>query len=461
MLMRSLDIVRAHIASLMSSNDDNARTQRNALLAFSVRVISAGLLYLTQVILARWMGTFEYGIYVFIWTWVLMLGGLASLGLNIAAIRLLPEYRETDRLTLLRGYTRGTRLLVFFVGTLLALAGALGLYFFEDYLANYYVLPLYLALICIPMYAVCDLQDGFGRGKAWMGLALFPPYILRPLLILAGMVVALLIGAPMTATTAAISAIVATWAATILQTFWINQKLVQEIGSGSRSYDFPSWFTVATPLLIINACELLLQYTDVLIISRYMRPEDVAIYFAAAKTMSLIMFVHYAVGSAAANRFSALRARGDEAELKTVVADSVKWTFWPSLGAAVLLLLMGKFLLSLFGPNFTDGYPVMTILVAGFLLRSAMGPAEFLLQMLGEQKRCAAILVTTAILNIILNLILVPAYGMVGGATATSIALMTSALLHYIVARRQLGIDVAVWNTWWPAAKSKKSESPL
>ncbi len=450
MLMSALDTVRAHFGAVIAGDCDNTRTQRNALFAFVVRVASAGLLYLTQVVLARWMGTFEYGIYVFVWTWVLILGGLASLGLNIAAIRLIPEYRETGKPFLLRGYTRGTRFVILGVGTLVALAAALGLYLFEDYLANYYVLPVYLALICIPLYAVGDLQDGLGRGTTWMGIALFPPYILRPIVVLLAMVAAVYAGAPMTATTAAIAAIIATWSTTILQALLINRKLRQEVGTGERQYDFRFWLTVSTPLLIINGCELLLQYTDVLIISHYMGPKEVAIYFAAAKTMSLIMFVHYAVGSAAANRFSALKARGDEAELKAVVADSVKWTFWPSLAAAVVLLALGQFLLSLFGPQFTAGYPVMTILVAGFLLRSAMGPAEFVLQMLGEQKSCAVILVSTAILNIVLNLLLVPAYGMLGGATATSSALIAAALLHYLVARQRLGIDVAVWNTWWP-----------
>ena len=97
------------------------------------------------------------------------------------------------------------------------------------------------------------------------------------------------------------------------------------------------------------------------------------------------MFVHYAVGSAVANRFAALGARGDKEGLRAFVRDAVHWTFWPSLAAAVTLLALGMPLLWLFGPKFVAGYPVMLILVVGFLFRSSMGPAEFLLKMLGEQ----------------------------------------------------------------------------
>ncbi|MEI9900772.1 MAG: polysaccharide biosynthesis C-terminal domain-containing protein [Hyphomicrobium sp.] len=183
-----------------------------------------------------------------------------------------------------------------------------------------------------------------------------------------------------------------------------------------------------------------------LAVSRYMTPTDVAIYFAAAKTMSLIMFVHYAVGSAVGNRFAALGARGDRESLRAFAREAAHWTFWPSLAAAVLILALGIPLLWLFGPQFIAGYPVMMILVVGFLFRSAMGPAEFLLNMNGQQSLCAAVQVSVALLSLSLNFLLVPQYGIVGAALATSAALMLGALLNNLAVSRRLGIEVAVWS---------------
>jgi O-antigen/teichoic acid export membrane protein len=74
-----------------------------------------------------------------------------------------------------------------------------------------------------------------------------------------------------------------------------------------------------------------------------------------------------------------------------------------------------------------------------------MGPAEFLLNMLGQQSLCAAVLVTTAVLNVALNFLLVPHYGLIGAATATSVSLMAAALMNNLVVSRSLGIEVAVW----------------
>lgn len=452
--------LRKFLAGFIERHDDRARTQRDAVTAFGLRVASAALLYLTQVVMARWIGSHDYGIYVFVWTWVLVLGGITHLGFNAAMMRLLPEYREHGRLDRYRALVRGGRIFALSAGTAVAAVGMAGLYFFSEHITGTYVLPAYLALVCVPLFALTEVQDGIGRGQGWIWIGLVPPYVLRPALVLISMFVASAVGLPMTATTAAAAAIVATWGAAVVQTLLLNRKLQDVVERGERSYDFRSWFAVSIPLVVVGAAELMLQNTDILVVSKYMTPTDVAIYFAAAKTMSLIMFVHYAVGSAVANRFSALNARGDTAQLRAFVRDAVNWTFWPSLAGAIIILALGKPLLWLFGPQFEAGYPVMFILVIGFLFRSSFGPAEVLLSMLGEHQICAAVLIVAALLNVALNFSLVPVFGLVGAAVATSIALATAALMNYVVARRRLEIEIAIWNNF-PARFVAPRPDPL
>ncbi|MEQ1695280.1 MAG: lipopolysaccharide biosynthesis protein [Hyphomicrobiaceae bacterium] len=433
------------IRSVLTGGNDRARSQRNAAIAFLVRCISALLLYVSQIAIARWMGSAEYGIYVFVWTCVLMAGALSHLGLGLGIIRLIPVHREAGEFDLLRGLIHGGRAFALAAGTLVALAGMAGLWLFEPYVSSSYRLAAYLALVCIPLYALTDVQDGIGRGNGWMSAALIPPYVLRPLLLLVCMTLAYALGLRMVATTAAFAAIIATWATGIVQALWINRAMVAEYGRGARAYRPKVWMTSSLPLLAISGCEILLQNTDIIVLSRYMTPTDVGIYFAAGKTMSLIMFVHYAVGSAMASRFASYSARGDKDGLRDAVREAVNWTFWPSLATAVVILLLGKPLLSLFGPQFVSGYPVMAILVFGFLARSAMGPAEFLLNMQGEQRACAVVMMASAAMNILLNIILVPRLGLMGAAIATAVSLTMAAGLNAAVARWRLGIDVAIW----------------
>jgi O-antigen/teichoic acid export membrane protein len=431
--------------AIVTGRTDRSRSQRDAVVAFLVRCTSAAVLYLTQVALARWMGSADYGIYVGVWTAILLLAGMSHLGLNLGVIALIPTLRETGDSAGARGLMFGSRMFAIAAGTVMAALAACALVVFGQGLSPSYQTTAMLALACLPMVVLADVQDGIGRGNGWMDAALIPPYIVRPLLILTVMALAYAFGAPMVATTAAIAAILATWVASLGQSLWLNAKIASRYGAGLKTYRSRAWLAASLPLLAISSAEILLQNTDVLVLSLLTTPTEVAIYFAAGKTMSLIMFVHYAVGSAMANRFASFKARGDTAGLAACVRDAVNWTFWPSLAAAVLILLLGEHLLALFGPQFVAGYPVMAILVVGFLTRSAMGPTEFLLNMQGEQRLCALVMMGAAVLNIALNLILVPRYGMTGAATATAISLMMAALLNAAVAKRKLGIDVAIW----------------
>ena len=161
--------------------------------------------------------------------------------------------------------------------------------------------------------------------------------------------------------------------------------------------------------MAITVCELALQNADVLIVSAYMSPTEVGMYFAAAKTMSLDHVHPLCGGQRRRQPVSALKARGDHEGLKALVRDAVNWTFWPSLAGTALILALGKPLLWLFNPQFTAAYPVMFVLAVGFLVRASMGPAEFVLNMLGEQGLCALVLAAAAALDVALSFALVPA----------------------------------------------------
>ncbi|MDX2306874.1 MAG: lipopolysaccharide biosynthesis protein [Hyphomicrobium sp.] len=433
------------VSDLKAAADDRSRAQRDALIAFSVRVASAALLYLSQVALARWMGSFEYGIYVFVWTWVLVLGGLSHAGFNLVMMRQLPAYREASDFEHYRGLLLGGRMFTIAASCGIALAGLVALQVFSETLAHHSVLPLTLALFCVPLFALTEVQDGIGRGERWIISGLLAPYVLRPLLLLAAMGSALAAGWPMNATTAASAAILATLGAALVQLSAIEWRITETVPAGPRRYAFGKWIAASLPLVAVSGAELVLQNADVLAISRFLSPTDVAIYFASAKTMSLIMFVHYAVASAVANRFSTLNVRGDRAALEAFVKDAVNWTFWPSLAGAAFILALGQPLLSLFGPEFQSGYPVMAVLVVGFMLRSSFGPVETLMNMLGESRLCAAVLIGAAVFDLLLCFALVPAYGLMGAAVATAASLAIAALGNAVAAKKRLGIDVAIW----------------
>ncbi|MBC7583744.1 MAG: polysaccharide biosynthesis C-terminal domain-containing protein, partial [Tardiphaga sp.] len=128
--------------------------------------------------------------------------------------------------------------------------------------------------------------------------------------------------------------------------------------------------------------------------------------------------------------------------LAAYVTHAIKWTFWPSLAVTIVLLALGKPLLWLFGPSFVAGYDIMFIAAIGLVVRSAIGPVERLLNMLGHQNICALAYALAFAMNLALCILLVPRYGGHGAAAATSIALTFETVLLFWIVRTRLGLHV-------------------
>src|SRR5205085_11087148 len=131
------------------------------------------------------------------------------------------------------------------------------------------------------------------------------------------------------------------------------------IPAGEKAYQFKSWLTTALPILMVEGFYSLLAYTDVLVLQHFRPPDEVAVYYGAAKTLALVSFIYYSVSATTAHRFSSYHIAGDRAGLSAFIAQSIKWTFWPSLAATALLLGSARPTLGPFGPQFTDAYSLM------------------------------------------------------------------------------------------------------
>src|ERR1700681_4379775 len=224
--------------------------QRLAGTVFMLRVASAVLAYGSQVLLARWMGSFEFGIYVYVWTWVLLIGQSLDLGLGTAAQRFIPEYRESGAHDLLRGFLFGSRLLAFGIATAVALICAGGVWLLAPWLNDYLVVPLYLACISLPAYGLSNTQDGVARSHDWVGLSMMPTYVVRQLLLTALMAGAYSAGLPMNAVTAMIMAGVSIWLPTFGQLLVLNRRLAALIAPGPKALAPRFWLGAWGPILL-------------------------------------------------------------------------------------------------------------------------------------------------------------------------------------------------------------------
>src|ERR1700734_766840 len=175
----------ARLRSMLGGSGEASLTKRLAGTIFIIRVVSAAMAYLSQILLARWMGGSDYGVYVYVWTWVLLLGSMMDFGISASAQKIIPEYRTRGEHALLRGFLSGSRWITFAVSSIVAvlLAGLVKL--LSPWIDGGEIVPLYIGCLTLPAFVVANTQDGIARSHDWMRLGLMPQLIIRQGLIVA------------------------------------------------------------------------------------------------------------------------------------------------------------------------------------------------------------------------------------------------------------------------------------
>ena len=445
------------IDEIMTSGDQNMVARRMSLIAFAIRLISAAIAFVSQILLARWMGDFEYGIFVLVWTAAIIAGNLSCFGFATSIIRFVPQYRASGSHDELRGILLTGRIFTLLAATAVATFGIAATFILADNIESYYVAPFILGAIALPMIALGDTLEGTARANAWPVKALSPTYIVRPVLILLFMLIALAAGFEANAKTAVIAAILATYSTTIVQLLAITASVDRMVPDGPKQVNFGEWIAVSIPIFLVEGFLFLLTNADVLVVGHYLPPEQVAVYFATAKTLALVHFVYFAVKAGVSQRYAQLIHDGTKEELEAFVISSARWTFWPSLFMGGVVLLLGEPLLSLFGESFTAGYPLLFVLVGGVVMRASVGPAESLLNMSGNQNICAWIYGATLVLSIALCSVLVPMFGLWGAATSFAIGMVFEAIALGIIVWQRLGIRASALASIFSSSRQVKS----
>jgi len=413
---------------------------RRALVALAIRVASAGIAYVTQILLARWLGLEQYGMFAAVWAWLLIAGGTLPLGLNVTVIGRLPHYLAGGEIARWRGLALGSMAVTFALSCLVAAAG-IALLVWVPALAGHPLAALaVLGMICLPLLALAEINEGIARAHGWIGSALLPAYVARPLIMLGLGAIVLMNGGHLDVASVLKCAILACLVTSLAQTAWLMVCMHRMNPEKGFSISLLVWLGMSLPMLVTEICDMLLASLDLFFVAALLGSEEAGVYFAAQRTIALVAFVNFAVGAATANAVAA-EARGARGPgLQREIRLAATLAFWPSLAGAALLVAASPLLLALFGAQFTQGTQVVALLAIGFVARSIVGPADLLFNVLGAQRACAWILAAHLVLSLILNALLVPALGIAGAALAATFGMVSLSLSFMLYARLRLGL---------------------
>lgn len=199
-------------------------------------------------------------------------------------------------------------------------------------------------------------------------------------------------------------------------------------------------FRTSLPLLVVALSMQILEWSDVLILGAYRDSSEVGIYTVALRTGFIISFVLQAVNTISAPVFADLYSQGKLVQLGDLVKSLTRIMAAATLPVLLLFLLLPELILSIFGPEFREASVALVIIAIGQYINVALGSVGYLLSMTGHERPLALTVALVGFMNIVLNLILIPIYGFVGAAIATSVSIAVQNISLFIIVYKKLGI---------------------
>ena len=224
--------------------------------------------------------------------------------------------------------------------------------------------------------------------------------------------------------------------------FSYNYNQLKKINDNEQIEDlqYSDILKVSIPLMFAQSVQFIMAWTDKLMIGNMRSPEEVGIYFTVFKLSMFASIVLMSVNSIVAPMFAEVYGKKDLDGLKKIAHQSSKIIFLTTLPLVLCFLMFPDFLLGLFGPEFAEkGVIAFMLLSFGKLISSLSGSVGNILQMTGKQVVFMNILFCGAIVNVVLNLFLIPKFGINGAALASMISLSLWNLIMVYFVKREFG----------------------
>jgi O-antigen/teichoic acid export membrane protein len=412
---------------------------------FLCRIGGAAATFLTQLLLARWMGAAELGIYILAFSWLTLLAAIPVSGYTAAAVRFIGQGLANQEHGFARGYIRHATKINLLSTTGIALLAITSVILFPGFPAELQLLYL-VTFAGIPFFSIMSINNGIALAMSRFALSYLPANILRPMLFLLLVWAIWLQDFSLTADLAMelqiVVVIILAGFTSVLR--WRSMRL--RLSPASLIKDTKTWNRAAMPLLGVSLFTSFFPQITVIVSGFFLASADIAIYNVGYRVAMLISFPLVAIDAFTAPALSRHFHSNDRSELIREIQHSTALRFGIALTAVIFLVFFGDWVLSLFGPEFKEGYKITILLALAQLAHAAVGPVTRLLAISGHQKQSMYASGAALILWLALTAILMPLYGIMGVAVAVFVTLTVWAaiLRQMVVWYMSISIRIAV-----------------
>ncbi|MBW2322459.1 MAG: flippase [Deltaproteobacteria bacterium] len=415
----------AHQDERASDSSDGIHTlAKGASLSFGGEIGHVLIIYAYGIVIARFLGSSDYGIF-FLGITIFNLAALLSLGgIEDGLMRFIGLYAQTGEKHQLKTLVRLSLLIAIVLGGLLGFICFLS----QDLLAEKIFHKPELAIVlrylsfAIPLFAIMTVSVASIRGLRIILPYVFVRKIFMPLVSLLLAVLVLVLGYRLQGL--AVTYLLAVGASAVLAFSFLFFFISPFTGDASGLQQKGAFFSFLGSVYLSNLLLFLFSWSDLIILGIFRPSSELGIYFAAKRTAMLLTLLLISVNAILVPVISHLYSSDKRDQLEHAYKTGTQWILILGLPVLLVILFFSNEILSLFGPGFEAARTCLVVLACGQFVNLSVGSVGYLLLMTGHQKWMVFNSIFVILFNIPLVIVLVSRYGLIGAAWATGVTLI-------------------------------------
>ncbi len=289
---------------------------------------------------------------------------------------------------------------------------------------------LIIYAVSIPFTALTAIATFATQGFQLLKYKIFVEYILNPTVLIVSMIFLYFVFSSELAII--LPTLLTGIAGFIIANYFLNKVAgVNILNIGNISFN-REIFTYSIPIMFTMILGSLLHWMDIMMLGYFTNVETVGLYHPAVRTAGLQQSILIAFTGIFAPMFSKYFTQNNFIAMHHIYKLVTRWILTLVIPVFILIILFSTKIMLLFGADYIQSSEVLIILSIGTSIFAVFGVSSTALVVSGYQKLNLVNALAVTILNICLNIILIPKYGIMGAAWATLSSMMFIALVRLI-----------------------------
>lgn len=397
---------------------------KEAGITFAGVLLGMGLKYICVIVIARHIGVFQFGTYALGLTILTFAQILSVAGLNLGILRYLSGSHLQEERERRKGIIISALKLVLIGSFLVGMILFIGAESIANKIFSKSELSMVIRLfsLSLPFLAIIEISVFSIQAIQVLKYKVYVKDVFMQVSNLTALFVLFSLGLQIKG--ALYAYIISTVLSALLGIHYLKKTFPDLVNQQIKAAaSFRSLLRFSLPVIGMNLFGFGVLWTDTLMVGYFMSTTDVGIYNAAARTAMLINVILFSFSSIFMPMISDLHQRGEIKKLEGLFKTVTKWIFTMSFPAFLLMAILSKQIMALFGFEFTSGALWFLILGLGQMINSSTGPVGNFLVMSGRQDIVFWDMLLSFGMNILLSYTLIIRFGVVGAAIATMLAI--------------------------------------